>query len=231
MMTEQKIHTEIPVLSSSPEPSSLRMIMTLGVAGFFSGLILVCAYVFTQPIIERNKEEALQEAIYRVLPGCQKYDPMILANGELTKQQNPSDRSVPRIFLGYNEKGNVIGFAIPASEPGFADVIRLIYGFEGVGKVIIGYEVLDSKETPGLGDKIFKDKHFVSNFTALSVDPQIEATKTGAKTHPNQVETITGATISSKAVIRALTNSLQVWRSAIDRYVQKNQLSFNGSKP
>lgn len=208
----------------------MRMIMTLAVAGFFSGLILVCAYVFTLPIIERNKEEALQEAIYRVLPGCKKYDAMILAGGELKKQENASDRSVERIFLGYNEAGSVIGFAIPASEPGFADVIRLIYGFNGTGKVIIGYEILDSKETPGLGDKIFKDKHFVSNFTALAVDPDIEATKTGAKTKPNQVETITGATISSKAVIRALQKSITKWRAAIDVYVERNKLTYN-SKP
>jgi electron transport complex protein RnfG len=228
-MAEQKIHTEIPILSSQ-EPSSMRMIMTLAVAGFFSGLILVCAYVFTLPIIERNKEEALKEAIYRVLPGCKKYDAMILAGGELKKQENASDRSVERIFLGYNEAGSVIGFAIPASEPGFADVIRLIYGFNGTGKVIIGYEILDSKETPGLGDKIFKDKHFVSNFTALAVDPDIEATKTGAKTKPNQVETITGATISSKAVIRALQKSITKWRAAIDVYVERNKLTYN-SKP
>ncbi len=228
-MAEQKTHTEIPILSSQ-DPSSMRMIMTLAVAGFFSGLILVCAYVFTLPIIERNKEEALQEAIYRVLPGCKKYDAMILAGGELKKQENASDRSVERIFLGYNEAGSVIGFAIPASEPGFADVIRLIYGFNGTGKVIIGYEILDSKETPGLGDKIFKDKHFVSNFTSLAVDPDIEATKTGAKTKPNQVETITGATISSKAVIRALQKSITKWRAAIDVYVERNKLTYN-SKP
>lgn len=226
-MNNQPVHTEIPIVSSA-EPSSLRLIMTLGIAGFFSGLILVSAYVFTLPLIERNKEEALQAAIYRVLPGCSSYDAMILKNGELVKQdKNAAGQSVSRIFLGYNDSGTVIGFAIPASEPGFADVIRLLYGFEGIGKVIVGFEVLDSKETPGLGDRIFKDKHFVSNFTALAVEPDLEAVKTGAKVKPNQVETITGATISSKAVIRALQKSLKEWRSAIDAYVQKNQLTYN----
>lgn len=228
-MEEQKIHTEIPVISSA-EPSSMQMIMTLAVAGFFSGFILVCAYVFTLPQIERNKEEALQEAVYRVLPGCKKFDAMILVNGELSRQENQSDRSVPRIFLGYNEKGSVIGFAIPGNEPGFADMLRIIYGFDGVGKMVIGYEVLDSKETPGLGDKIYKDKHFVSNFTALAVDPKIEPVKTGKKTKPNQVETITGATISSKAIVRAMQKSLDTWRTAIDAYVHKNQLTY-GTKP
>lgn len=228
-MEEQKIHTEIPVIATK-ETSSFQMIMTLAVAGFFSGLVLVCAYVFTLPIIERNKEEALQEAVYRVLPGCKKYEAMVLENGALIKQANQSDRSVPRIFLGYNEQGAVIGFAIPGNEPGFADMLRILYGFDGVGKMIIGYEVLDSKETPGLGDKIYKDKHFVSNFTALAVDPKLEPVKTGKKTQPNQVETITGATISSKAIIRALQKSLNIWRTAIDAYVQKNQLTY-GTKP
>ncbi len=228
-MEEQKIHTEIPVLSTK-ETSSFQMIATLAVAGFFSGLVLVCAYVFTLPIIERNKEEALQEAVYRVLPGCNKFEAMILENGQLVRQVNQSDRSVPRIFLGYNEKGAVIGFAIPGNEPGFADMLRILYGFDGVGKMVIGYEVLDSKETPGLGDKIYKDKHFVSNFTALAVDPKIEPVKTGKKTQPNQVETITGATISSKAIVRAMQKSLDTWRTAIDAYVQKNQLTY-GTKP
>lgn len=222
--------TDIPIVSAD-EPSSFRLIATLGVSGFASGVILVFAFVFTQPVIERNKELALQEAIYHVLPGCRSYDPLVLQDGKLTKQTKEATAAAGgqaprRIFMGYDEKGAVIGFAIPASEPGFQDFIKLIYGFESSDKIIIGYEVLESKETPGLGDKIFKDKHFVGNFTALSVEPDIHAAKPGTKSAPNQVETITGATISSKAVIRALQKSLAEWRPAIEEYMKHNQLSF-----
>ncbi len=228
-MEDKSLQPEIAI--DPDEPSSLTLIMTLGVAGFFSGLILVVSYFYTLPVIERNKEQSLQEAIYRVLPGCQKYEALILnSNNELVKPGTVSggeNKSSKRIFLGYNDKGSILGFAIPASEPGFADLITLLYGYEAQGKVIIGFEVLENKETPGLGDKIIKDKNFLANFRALSVEPLIEPAKPGKKNKPNQVETITGATISSKAVIRALQNSMTEWRQAIDGYVQKNQLTYN----
>ena len=64
----------------------------------------------------------------------------------------------------------MIGFAIPGSEPGFQDIIGALYGYEANGQTIIGFEVLESKETPGLGDKIFKDPDFQTNFTALKVE-------------------------------------------------------------
>lgn len=90
---------------------------------------------------------------------------------------------------------------------------------------------IPAKETPGLGDKIIKDKNFVANFKALSVEPEIEAAKTGKKTKPNQVETITGATISSKAVIRALQKAMTRWQTAIDDYMQQNNLTYNPKQP
>ncbi len=82
-------------------------------------------------------------------------------------------------------------------------------GYDAVKKSIIGYEVLDSKETPGLGDKIFKDEAFKNNFVELLTEPEILFAKKGEKNKPNQVEAITGATISSKAVIRLLNKSMR----------------------
>jgi electron transport complex protein RnfG len=76
--------------------------------------------------------------------------------------------------------------------------------------------VLESKETPGLGDKIMKDADFIANFEALdtklgddgeSMVHPIELAKHGEKTDPWQVEAITGATISSRAVANILRAS------------------------
>jgi hypothetical protein len=65
-------------ISEQQEPSSFRLIATLGVAGFFSGVVLVGAFIFTQPIILANKVEALSEAVYKVLPGCVEFEPLLL---------------------------------------------------------------------------------------------------------------------------------------------------------
>ena len=75
-------------------------------------------------------------------------------------------------------------------------------------------KVLESRETPGLGDKIYKDAKFVAEFRELVVDPVIELIK-GHGERANQVDAITGATISSRAVVKILNQTNTVWRPRI----------------
>lgn len=211
--------------SGAAEPSSARLIMTLGLAGFFAGLVLVGAYLFTLPLIQANKARALEAAIYKVLPGCQSYKVFVLKDGELQEQadalhKGPSG-SVSAIFAGFDAADKLTGFAIPAQETGFQDVISGIIGYDPVKKMIVGFEILESKETPGLGDKIFKDADFQKNFKGLETKPGIITVSKGKKTLPNEVEAITGATISSKAVVRLLVKGVKDWEKVIDDYLNK----------
>ncbi|MFQ5446474.1 MAG: FMN-binding protein [Saprospiraceae bacterium] len=225
-MNEENVHTE----NAPKEPGSGRLIATLGIAGFFSGILLVGAYLFTLPMIQANKARALEAAIYKVLPDSKSYETLVLKDGELElfKKDETSDKGAPpnSIFAGYDSTGALVGIAVPAEEPGFQDIIAGIYGYNPSAKTIIGFVVLDNKETPGLGDKIVKDQEFQTNFEALSVEPEIVAVKKGEKNNPNEVEAITGATISSKAVVRLLQKSIGEWKPAIEKYmetVQKEQ--------
>jgi electron transport complex protein RnfG len=85
--------------------------------------------------------------------------------------------------------------------------------------------VLQSSETPGLGDLIGKDPEFLANFFAsetsqdtlsleltadgLGLAHAVEFAKSGEKSKPWQIEGISGATISSKAVVRMLNDGSQ----------------------
>ena len=115
------------------------------------------------------------------------------------------------VYAAYRKDGAFAGYAIPGSGPGFQDTIALIYGYDPVRKRVIGMEVLESRETPGLGDKIFKDQHFVGEFKDLAVKPSIQVVKKGTGGAPNEVDGITGATISSKAVVRILNEANVLW--------------------
>lgn len=199
------------------EVKSVRLVMTLGVAGFFSGLILVSAYLYTLPLIEANKARALEKAIYKVLPGCTAYKTMALVNGQLAETSGAAEA----VYAGYGDGGRLVGFAVPAQEIGFADAIVGLIGYDPARKMVVGFEVLESKETPGLGDKIFKDADFVNNFKALETGPGIIAVSKGKKTQPHEVEAITGATISSKAVVRLLNKGLGKWGPAMDDFIAK----------
>jgi len=209
------------------EPSSFTLILTLGLAGFISGLILVGAYLFTKPIIAQNKAMALEAAIFKVLPGTTNFTTLTNLNGtlvEVTDTENVESDLSEKIYLGYNQQNSLVGIAIPGKEPGFQDIIEAIYGYEIIGQTIIGFEVLESKETPGLGDKIFKDPDFQTNFTSLQVEPEISITKKGKKERNNQVEAITGATISSRAIVRLLNKSLDKWQPLISQYFDSREI-------
>jgi len=222
-MNEENVHTE----DAPEEPSSGRLIATLGIAGFLSGILLVGAYLFTLPMIQANKARELEAAIYKVLPGSKSFETLVLKDGtlEVFKKTEASNHGAPpnSIFAGYDSTGALVGIAVPAEEPGFQDIIVGIYGYNPSAKTIIGFEVLDSKETPGLGDKIVKDMAFKTNFAALSVEPELVVVKKGQKKNPNEVEAITGATISSKAVVRLLQKSIGNWKPAIEKYIETAQ--------
>lgn len=221
--------SEVP---TEKEPSSFKLISSLGIAGFFAGLALVGIYLFTKPMIEANKAEALRKAIYLVLPECDSFKTFELDGETLKmlaepkegeeKKEKKDGAETAKIYGGYTADGTFIGFAIPAAEPGFQDIIGAIYGYDVDKKMIIGFEVLESKETPGLGDKIFKDEEFTSIFKSLQVEPEIVAVKKGKSQNPNEVETITGATISSKAVVRLLNKAMEKWRAPMDNYISNN---------
>jgi electron transport complex protein RnfG len=200
-------------LTATPEPGALRLVASLAIAGLLSGLVLVGVFLGTEERIAKNRADALRRAVFQVLPGTETIETYVLdPSGAPTPYLGSADRlpDGEALYAGIRPDGTLVGLAIPAEGSGFMDTIRLLYGFDPSREVIVGMEVLDSRETPGLGDKIVYDPEFRSNFEALAVKPRIVAIKEG-KTEPNQVDCITGATISSEAVVTILNRSTERW--------------------
>ena len=191
-------------------PSSLRLVLTLSIAGLVSGIAIIGIYESTLPTITANKARELREAVFKVLPGVSQMQALVSRDGELVVVAAP-DKDEPVIYGGYDEAQAFVGYAIPAAGPGFQDTIAILYGYIPGKKQVVGMEVLESRETPGLGDKIYKDAVWVAGFSALSVEPEIIAVKKGTKSGPNEIDAITGATISSKAVVRIINEAHTAW--------------------
>ena len=191
-------------------PSSLRLVLTLSIAGLVSGIAIIGIYESTLPTITANKARELREAVFKVLPGVSQMQALVSRDGELVVVAAP-DKDEPVIYGGYDEAQAFVGYAIPAAGPGFQDTIAILYGYIPGKKQVVGMEVLESRETPGLGDKIYKDAVWVAGFSALSVEPEIIAVKKGTKSGPNEIDAITGATISSKAVVRIINEAHMAW--------------------
>jgi len=202
------------VNKDTTSPSSLRLVLTLAIAGLISGIAIIGIYESTLPTITANKARELREAVFKVLPGVSRMQALVHRDGELVVVEMP-DKDEPVIYGGYDDQGDFVGYAIPAAGPGFQDTIAILYGYEPREKLVVGMEVLESRETPGLGDKIYKDAVFVGGFSALSVEPQIVAVKKGTKSSPNEIDAITGATISSKAVVRIINETHASWSAQL----------------
>lgn len=196
-------------------PGAARLAGTLGIAGLISGLLLVVAYELTLPRIERNRADALRRAVLEVVPGSTAMQKLVWTGTALVVADGSEPRDAPAIHAAYGTGGEFRGYAIPGEAAGFQDVIKLLYGFDPARRRIVGMRVLESKETPGLGDKIYKDPAFARNFDELAVEPAIVAVKTGTRRLPHEVDAITGATISSKAVVRILNGSFAMWASRL----------------
>ncbi len=186
--------------------STPRLILTLTVAGLLSGITIVGAYELTRPAILANQERALRAAVFEVVPGAEGLMGLAWRDGAL----GPAGDDAPAIYAGYASDGRFLGYAIPAEGPGYQDTIGLIYGFDPARRRVVGMRVLESRETPGLGDRIFKDADFVAAFRDLAVEPTIELVKQGAS-EAHQIDGITGATISSRAVVRIVNQANGEW--------------------
>ncbi len=201
---------ELTCSVTAKEPSPIRLVLTLGIAGLISGFILVFVYQFTAPIIAANKAKALREAVFKVVPDSSYLQELHYVDGKLEKVGEAGAEPGQILYGAYGDDGGFMGYAIVGSGNGFQDTIRLLYGYDPVQRAVIGMHILDSKETPGLGDKIYKDPKFVSQFSHVNVDPVVELVK-GGRTEDHHIDAITGATISSDAVVKIINGAHSDW--------------------
>jgi len=209
---------EVPVV-----PSPWKMYRAMVGIGLLCGLLIVSVYEFTRPIIAQNKAEALQKAIFRVLPAARSSRGFRVLDDGTFEPFAPQVQAVAGervVYAGYGSGNELVGLAIEAGSMGYADIIHVLYGYSFGEEAIVGFWVLESKETPGLGDKIMLDEEFQNNFKSLDVAlgadgralaHAIEFTASGTKASPWQIDGITGATISSRAVAKGIAESAAEW--------------------
>jgi electron transport complex protein RnfG len=217
---------------------SKKMLIAMVGIGVVCALLIVFTYEGTFGRIEKLKAEALEQAVFKVLPGITKTGIFELSPDGKFISSDGKDRTKTLVYAGYDDQNTLKGIAIEASGQGYADILKVLYGFDPATQTIVGFYVLESKETPGLGDKIEKDENFLSNFNGLSVALSEDFTtvinkvvpvKFGTKENPWEVEGITGATISSRAIGNIIGESTATMIPLI--YQQKESFAYSPTAP
>lgn len=176
----------------------IHIIASLTIIGIVAGGSLSFVNNWAYPLIEANKKAETEKAIFLVNPEGRSYEKILNAGFEIYKVKD--------------EVNNDIGFSLVYEGNGFQGKIRLMIGLSTDLKKITMYEILEQSETPGLGTKILEDP-FKKQFTGLNAVPKIEWVKGKVPGKPNEIQTITGATISSKAIVTIINNALEKARA------------------
>lgn len=151
-----------------------------------SGASLAFVFLKTEKLIEKTKEEKIFRLQKEFLTFADKF-----------KEINGGD-----IKIGYDKQGRELGAIVLVEEKGYSGVIEMLVGIDVSGK-IVGVRIIKETETPGLGKKI-SGKEFLMQFYGKNKGG-IEL----KKDNPNgNIDAITGATISSRAVKKGIEKAL-----------------------
>jgi Na+-transporting NADH:ubiquinone oxidoreductase subunit C len=180
----------------------------------FTSVVSAVKY-FNDDRIEQNQAVKVQRVVLQVLgitPSKDIPDRDVVSLFS-TRIRTVDVEGVP-LYIGYDERrANTIGYAFPVGGPGFWGPVYGMVAIEPNGKRIIGVAFYKHSETPGLGGRL-TEKWFTEQFAGLPVYP-IEGTKkiftlkpVGTGSAPNELDAITGATGTSRAVESFLNSDL-----------------------
>lgn len=217
----------VSTIPQESRASSSKMLVAMVGIGTICALLIAVVYEGTLDRIALLQAKALEAAVFRVLPGTSSTAVFALTDsGRFAPAGEEAGRVV---YAGYNDQGELTGVAVEGAGQGYAGMIRILVGYNPASETVVGFYVLQSNETPGLGDKIEKDENFLANFSGLDVSlangqlkNRVVPVKNGTKTNPWEVEAITGATISSRAIAAAIDADI----SAIIPMIHEHQQDF-----
>jgi electron transport complex protein RnfG len=178
----------------------ISMLVVLSIIGVVSGGGLSMVNSWASPLIAANKKADTERAIFLVQTAGKSYEKVTDVKFELYKV--------------FDDGQQVIGYALPWEGNGFQGKIRMMIGLSEDVSTITSIEVLDQVETPGLGTKITEEP-FTSQFIDLTVDPDVGWVKGAPPTKANEIQTITGATISSKAIVMIVNDGMAALKASL----------------
>ncbi|MDP1605847.1 MAG: FMN-binding protein [Rhodocyclaceae bacterium] len=205
--------------------SAVAMIRTLGLIAALCGFIIVSAYQGTYDAVQENKRIAVERAVFKVMPTARSIVEYVASPAGAVVKVGAGDTAKSaaplggiKFYAGYDATGKLAGIAAEGVAKGYSDNVRILFAYDPASATITGFGLVAMRETPGIGDKILVDKNFLANFpleAKLTGDLKklaqaIVTVKHGSKTHPWEIDAITGATITSRAVGRAINDAAQM---------------------
>ncbi len=171
---------------------SVRMVIVLTVIAMVSAGVLSQVYNVASVIIAENQAREMESTVYEVFSSA---DSVQFVEADFV------------MFNAKDEADNVLGFAFAGEASGYAGPVRVMVGVDADSKQIVDVAVLNHTETPGLGSRI-ESEEFRSQFRGKTVESPLRISQ--------DIDNITGATLSAEAVAQAVRNNFSEALSAFE---------------
>lgn len=188
------------------ESSITNMVVVLVGVALITGAILAYVNNITTAPIQAQAEKTLTDGIKKVMGGSD--DIKVVSNDTVKQDVNGKQLSYV-IHVTQDNKGNNLGAAVESSSTGFGGELKVLVGFNPNGD-ILGYTILQTAETPGLGAKAqdWFQKDGKGNIIGMNPSTELTVSKDGGK-----VNAITASTITSRAFLLAVNNAYKAYSS------------------
>lgn len=186
------------------ESSLINMVLVLvGVALIMGGILAWVNHVTEGPIA-KQAEQALANGIKEVMGG----EKLTVMNNDTVIQTIDGKEAIFIIHHTQNRQKNYVGAAVESSALGFSDNLKVLVGFNPEGE-ILGYTILQSSETPGLGAKA--DKWFQEGQKGDIIGKNLSDKLLSVKKDGGDIDAITASTITSRAFLKAINQAYQAY--------------------
>lgn len=172
-----------------------QITLNLTLASLISGVILAGTYFITKPFAEKQKVLFRDQTMKELVAGSSGFEPV-------KGKEN---------WYTANFGSHQTAYIIPSESRGFGGAIKILLAADS-NLILIDYKVLSHNETPGLGDRMA-----LTNYRNQFKGKTIENMEVVKSHNPDKIDSMTGATITSRAVTLAVRTGLEELRDYLKK--------------
>ncbi len=199
----------------SREPFRIpKPVIALGVIAAIAAVALSSVYKMTKPTIDENEYKEKIEAFMKVCPGTTELGKSKAADDALAGQDETKTPRVDEFYIGRTANGEIAGYAMNIKTKGFGGSMTLTMGLSPDGE-IRKIAFTEIQETAGLGMKANEDE-FKDQFSG-------KAGELALGSGDNDISAITGATVTSTAVVQAVNKGVEFYGSVEKQIAEEEE--------
>ncbi len=191
----------------------IKNALVLFIITLVAGVSLGFVYQVTKEPIAYQEELAQIKANQAVFPDASDFQDVTVdeaAAQAVLSNENYSKITINSVKLAVDGSGNGLGYVVQVTSGGYSDKIVFTVGITNEANVN-GISLISINETPGLG--MNAEKVLVPQFSGKAAT-QFSVTKNAAASD-SEIEAISGATITSKAVTNGVNAAVEYFQSAL----------------